>query len=146
LGIEALSGRLNYAERMGTGSQLHGSMAEGGTINIATFCLAKKLSAHPKSIKNRALEVLWWSIILLYLIQIWPRSDKLKDSIVPQDPQLIKLCKSKVPLVSSFLSCSLQAVGGAHAPRRQPSLLVRSGGNSAREAVEPHRRLPRTRS
>jgi hypothetical protein len=35
-------------------------------------------------------------------------------------------------------------VEGAHPPRRQPSLLVRSGGNSAREAVEPHRRLPRT--
>jgi hypothetical protein len=41
---------------------------------------------------------------------------------------------------------SIIAVEGAHPPRRQPLLLLRSGGHSAREAVEPHRRLPRTRN
>jgi hypothetical protein len=46
----------------------------------------------------------------------------------------------------SFFGGPETSVEGVSLPRRQPSLLVRSGGHSARESVESHRRLSRTRN
>jgi hypothetical protein len=45
-----------------------------------------------------------------------------------------------------WISMCTTCVEVKHPPLRQPSLSVRSGSHSARESVEPHRGLPRTRN
>jgi hypothetical protein len=70
--------------------------------------------------------------------------DKLREE--SEDVLFLK-CPHNLPLFAPLPdSVLVETAEGAHPARRQPSLLVRSGDNSAREAVEPHRRLPRTRN